>query len=362
MQVRAEQLASHLSQATGRGGLHPLYTLWGDEPLQLMEAAEAVRSAARAAGHTERQVHTVSGAHFAWEVLLGESQAMSLFAERQLVEIRIPSGKPGKDGSEALQRYCASPSAQRGGDVLTLIQLPRLDRQQQQSAWFTALDAAGVTVRIDPIERPALPAWIARRLQAQGQTLEEGEAGRAALQLFADRVEGNLLAAHQEVLKLGLLYPQGTLTAEHIEACVVQVARFDVFKLSETVWSGQVERLLRMLDGLASEGEATVLVHWALCDDIRSLWRIQQALEQGKPLPMALREARVWGVKERLFERLAPRLKAECLQGWLLDAHQCDGVIKGLPHPRWPKDPWAALRVLALRLCSAQNTAIAPLG
>jgi len=152
MQVRADQLSQHLAR-----GLRPLYTVWGDEPLLAQEAGDAIRSAARAAGCTERQVHTVAGAHFDWSSLLGASQALSLFADRQLIEIRIPGGKPGKDGSEALQRYCEH----LGDDIVTLVQLPRLDRTQQQSAWFNALDGAGVTVRVDPVERKALPQWIA---------------------------------------------------------------------------------------------------------------------------------------------------------------------------------------------------------
>ena len=148
-------------------------------------------------------MHTVTGAHFDWSSLLGAAQALSLFADRQLVEIRIPSGKPGKDGSEALQRYCEAAVAGGGRDVITLVQLPRLDRSQQSSAWFTALDSAGMTVRVDPVERKALPQWIAPRLAAQGQHVAAGEDGQRTLAFFADRVEGNLLAAHQEIQKLG---------------------------------------------------------------------------------------------------------------------------------------------------------------
>src|SRR3954454_6594035 len=157
MQLRPEQLAAHLQRGVG-----PLYTVWGDEALLAQEAGDAIRTAARAAGCTERQVHVVAVNHFDWSGLLGASQALSLFADRQLIEIRIPSGKPGKDGSEALQRYCETLS----DDVVTLVQLPKLDRTQQASAWFVALDGAGVTLRVDPIERRALPAWIAQRLAA----------------------------------------------------------------------------------------------------------------------------------------------------------------------------------------------------
>ena len=190
MQLRVDQLGSHLQK-----GIRSLYTVWGDEPLLAQEACDELRLAARHAGHTERAVHTVSGAHFNWSGLLGAAQAMSLFADKQLIEIRIPSGKPGKDGSEALQRYCQT----LNDDVVTIIQLPRLDKAQQQSGWFTALESAGVALRIDTIERRALAPWIAQRLGTQGQRVQAGEAGQHTLAFFADRVEGNLLAAHQEI-------------------------------------------------------------------------------------------------------------------------------------------------------------------
>lgn len=346
MQVRADQLAGHLKQCATKG-LRPIYTLHGDEPLLAQEACDAVRTAARAAGHTERQVHTVAGAHFDWSGLLGASQAMSLFADRQIVEIRIPSGKPGKDGSEALQRYCETLSE----DVVTIVQLPKLDRTQQSSAWFLALEGAGVTVRVDAIDRKALPTWIAQRLAAQGQRVMDGEAGQQTLAFFADRVEGNLMAAHQEVQKLGLLYPAGELSFEQIESAVLNVARYDVFKLGEAVLAGQVTRALRMLDGLQAEGEAAVLVHWTLANDILALKRVRDAMNDGKPLPMALREARVWGAKERLFERAAPVLTDIALAELVEAAQVCDGLAKGLRHPDWPVDAWAGLRRLSLMIC-----------
>jgi DNA polymerase-3 subunit delta len=346
MQLRADGLAQALSK-----GLRPIYTVYGDEPLLAQEAADTIRAAAKAHGYGERQVFTVAGAYFDWAPVLAAAQAMSLFAERQFIEIRIPSGKPGKDGSEALQRYCdAAPE-----DVLTLVTLPKLDKTQQNSAWFQALDQRGVTLRVDPVERRALPQWIAQRLAAQGQHVEEGEAGQRTLAFFADRVEGNLLAAHQELQKLALLHPAGTLSFEQIEAAVLDVARFDVFKLSEAVLSGQLARVLRMLDGLEAEGEAAVLVHWSLADDIRGLKRVRDALDAGRPLPMALREARIWGAKERLFERIAPALKGQDLAPLVEAAQICDGLVKGLRHPGWPAEPWMGLRRLALML--AQTTA-----
>jgi DNA polymerase-3 subunit delta len=346
MQLRPEQLALALQR-----GLRPLYTIHGDEPLLAQEAGDRIRDAARAAGYSERKVFSVSGAHFDWSALLGAAQAMSLFAERQLIELRIPGGKPGKEGSEALQRYCETLS----DDVVTIIHLPRLDRQQLGSAWFAALDGAGVTLRVEPVERRALPQWIAQRLAAQGQRVEEGDAGAQTLAFFADRVEGNLLAAHQELQKIALLYPAGVLTFEQIEAAVLNVARYDVFKFGEAVLAGQTARVLRMLDGLRAEGEAPVLVHWTLAEDIRALKRVKDAVAQGRPMPIALREARVWGAKERLYERLVPLLSDHTLAHWLEAASVCDGLIKGLKHPHWPLDAWDGLKRLALMV--TQHTA-----
>ena len=299
----------------------------------------------------ERKVFTVAGNHFDWAQVQGAAQALSLFSERQLIEIRIPSGKPGKDGSEALQRYCA----RLPEDVVTLVTLPRLDKTQLSSAWFMALDGAGVSVKVEPVERRALPQWIAQRLAAQGQRVADGEIGQRTLAFFADRVEGNLLAAHQELHKLALLHPAGELSFEQIEAAVLNVARYDVFKLSEAVLGGNVPRLLRMLEGLQAEGEAAVLVHWSLAEDIRALKRVRDAVDAGKPLPMALREARVWGPKERLFERIVPGLRSADITRLVEAAQICDGLVKGLRHPAWPVDPWGGLQRLALLLVEATS-------
>ena len=346
MQLAAAQLARHLQQ-----GLRPLYVLHGDEALLVQEAADAIRATARAQGHTERSVHTVAGAHFDWGAVLAAGSSLSLFADRQLVEIRIPSGKPGKDGSAALQQLAEAAPGNDG--VLTLVLLPRLDKATRTSAWFAALDGAGVTVQIDGIERAALPLWLAQRLAAQGQRVAAGEEGQRTLAFFADRVEGNLLAAHQEISKLALLHPPGELSWAQVEAAVLNVARYDVFKLSEAVLGGQPARVQRMLDGLQAEGEAEVLVHWALAEDIRALQRVRDALDAGKPLPMALREHRIWGPRERLFERVLPRLSAATASRLLHSAHVVDGIVKGLKAPDWPADGWQALHRLAMQLCRA---------
>ena len=182
-----------------------------------------------------------------------------------------------------------------------------------------------------------------------------GDEGQRTLAFFADRVEGNLLAAQQEITKLGLLYPEGELRLEQVEQAVLNVARYSVFKLGESVLAGQVGRALRMLDGLQAEGEAAVLVHWTLAEDIRALQACKLAMQAGKPLPMALREHRVWGAKEQLFERALPRMEAQALTELVEAAHRCDGIVKGLKHPHWPDDPWQALRRLVLMTAQARH-------
>ena len=342
MQIALAQLSAQLQR-----GLAPLYLLHGDEALLIEEAADAVRTAARAAGHTERTVFVASGARFDWSAVLAAGGSLSLFADRQTVELRVPSGKPGKEGGAALQQMAAA--AEPGSSTLTLVLMPRLDKATRSGAWFGALAAVGVAVQIDAVERPALPQWIAQRLALQHQRVAQGEAGQRTLQFFADRVEGNLLAAHQEIQKLALLHPAGELSLEQVESAVLNVARYDVFKLSEAVLAGQVLRVQRMLDGLEAEGTAAVLVHWALSDDIRALKRVADAMAAGRPLPMALREARVWGAKEKLYERVLGHLAPSAAGRLLQSAHLVDGIAKGLKVPDWPQDAWEALHRLALQ-------------
>ena len=344
MHLAAGQLANHLQR-----GLGSLYTLHGDEPLLIQESADAIRAQARAAGYTERTSHTVAGAHYDWSEVLAAGGSLSLFADRQIVEIRIPSGKPGKDGSAAIQQLAEQA---RGNDsTLTIVMLPRLDKPTLQGAWFGALDAHGVTISVEPVARAALPQWLAQRMAVQGQRVMGGIEGQRTLQFFADRVEGNLLAAHQEIQKLALLFQPGELSFEQVESAVLNVARYDVFKLSEAVLGGQTARVQRMLDGLQAEGESEVLVHYTLAEDIRALKRVKDAMAQGKPLPMALREQRIWGNKERLFERVLPRLSNAALSDLLQAALQVDGIVKGLKLPDWPTNGWQALHRLAMQLC-----------
>jgi DNA polymerase-3 subunit delta len=344
MQLSPSQLSAHLQK-----GLRPLYTVYGDEILLVQEAVDAIRAAAREQGFTERTSHTVAGAHFDWSEVLAAAGSLSLFADKQIVEVRIPSGKPGKEGSPAIQQLAQA--AQGNDSTLTIFLLPRLDKATKTGAWFGALENGGVTIAVEPVERAALPQWIAQRLQALGLRVAAGVEGQRSLQFFADRVEGNLLAAFQEIQKLALLYPAGELSFEQLESAVLNVARYDVFKLSEAVLAGQSARVQRMLDGLQAEGEAAVLVHYALSEDIRALKRVKDALDAGRPLPMALREQRIWGARERLFERVLPQLSSPRLAALLHAAHLVDGIVKGLKQPDWPADPWQALHRLAMRLC-----------
>ena len=349
MQIKAGQLAQHLQQRLQR-----LYVLQGDEPLLMQEAADAIRAAARAQGFTERSTHTVSGAHFDWSAVQGASQSLSLFAQRQLVEIHLPTGKPGRDGPAVLTQLAQSLASD--GDLLLLITLPRPDKTLRKAAWYATLRQHGVDVTIDSVSRQHLPQWIAQRLRQQNQHVAAGADGEQALRFFADRVEGNLLAAHQEIQKLALLYPAGELSASQIESAVLNVARYDVFKLSEAVLAGHLPRVQRVLDGLQAEGESEVMVLYALAEDIRALRRVRHAMDAGKPLPMALREQRVWGPRERLFERVLPQLQAPVLARLLQAAHITDGIVKGIRAPGWPVQGWQALHRLATDLAHACRT------
>ena len=343
MLVHQYKLKEHLQK-----GLQPLYVFLGDDVLLVQEASDLVRRSALESGFADRHVFTVFGAHFDWSEVLASSGSQSLFADKQIIEIRIPSGKPGKEGSVALQKIAEA--ARESDAVLTLVYLPRADKLMKNSAWFTALESSGASISIESVSRHELGQWIAQRLSLQKQRVEAGEAGQVALKFFADRVEGNLLAAHQEIQKLGLLYPEGELTLEQIEVAVLDVARYDVFKLTQAVLQGQPIRVQKMLDGLEAEGVAAVLTHHTLAEEIRSLRRVKEATQGGRSLSVVLKEQRIWGDRERLYERVVPGIRLNHLDQLLKDAHVVDGVVKGLKSPLWPHDPWQALHRLAQRL------------
>jgi DNA polymerase III subunit delta len=335
MQLRADALDAHLAKQ-----LAPLYVIASDEHLLALEAADKIRRTARAQGFTERDVLTVDRS-FKWGELLAANQSQSLFGDKKLIELRIPTGKPGKEGGQALQDYAADLSP----DNVTLITLPKLDWQTQKSAWVSALQQAAVYIDIPLVERAQLPNWIGVRLAAQKQS-----ADRQSIDFIADRVEGNLLAAHQEIQKLALLHPEGKLSFEQVHDAVLNVARYDVFKLNEAMLSGDAARLVRMLEGLKGEGEALPLVLWAVAEEIRTLLKLKAAAAQGKPIPMLLKEYRIWGPREKLMEPALRRLKLSTLQAALQEAAQIDKMIKGLRAKAFAGDAWDAMLQLGLKV------------
>ncbi|MDB5953165.1 MAG: polymerase subunit delta, partial [Massilia sp.] len=318
----------------------PLYVISSDEHLLALEAADKIRRAARANGYSERDVLTVER-NFKWGELLAANQELSLFGDKKLIELRIPTGKPGKDGGAALQAYAKDLSP----DNLTLITLPKLDWQTAKAAWVAALQQGAVYIEIPVIERAALPGWIGVRLAAQGQS-----ADRQGLDFIADRVEGNLLAAHQEIQKLGLLHDAGKLTFEQVHDAVLNVARYDVFKLSEAMLAGDTARLVRMLEGLKGEGEALPLVLWAVAEEIRTLLKLKAATNNGRPLGEVLKEYRIWGPRERLMAPALRRIPLATLEQALQDAAQVDKMIKGLRAKAFAGDSWDAMLQLALKV------------
>ena len=328
--LNSEDLPRHLA-----AGLKPLYIVTGDALLLAIEAADSIRAAARKDGYSERETFVVEQ-HFKWAELRNSTQSLSLFAERKMVDIRIPSGKPGVEGAQALQEYVANLSP----DILTLISLPRLDKATQNSKWFVALHQKSVVIQADDIPRSALPGWLAGRLKRQGQSAEP-----VTLEFLADRSEGNLLAAFQEIQKLALLYPSGLLSFEQVKDAVMDVARYDISKLSEAMLSGNAARFARILDGLRAEGVATVLVLWAMSEDIRKLGRVLQAMQRGSNISNAMRDARIWGATLSQIENAARRVKLAHIERALQQAARLDKTIKGLR----AGDVWDELLQLGLR-------------
>lgn len=331
MRISTEQLQHHLGRE-----LKPLYTVFGNETLLALEAMDRIRARARSEGYSERAVLTAD-AGFKWSELAFAGSAQSLFATRKLLELRVPTGKPGPTGSEALQRYCEGPPP----DTVTLVCLPGLDWRAQKAGWFEALDRAGVVIEAKAVNRKALPDWLAGRLGAQKQ-----ETDRETLEFIAERVEGNLLAAHQEVQKLALLFPAGNISFEQAREAVTDVARYDVFNIGEALLEGDVLHLARMLDGLRGEGVAPPLVLWAVAEEIRAIGRVLEGLGSGRTPPHLWREARVWGnAHQQLMQRHCRRFTRDQVEAALLHAARADRMVKGLIRG----DVWDELLQLTLR-------------
>ena len=337
MRITSEQLQQHLARE-----LKPLYAVFGDETLLALEACDAIRARARVEGYTEREVLTVESG-FKWNQLALAASSQSLFASRKLLELRIPTGKPGAEGSDAIQAYCgALPS-----ETVTLVCLPNIDWRALKAAWFEALHGVGVAVQAKAVTRKALPQWLAGRLKAQNQ-----DADARTLDFIAERVEGNLMAAYQEVQKLALLHPAGTISFENAREAVLDVARYDVFSVGEALLEGDVARFARMLDGLRGEGVAPPLVLWAMAEEMRAIGKIVSGVAAGRPLSMLWREARVWGPShQNLMQQNFKRFSLAQVSDALRHAANIDRIIKGLARG----DVWDQLLQLGLRF--ARNNA-----
>lgn len=338
-QLRAEQLARQLA-----GGLSPVYFIHGDEPLLVGECADAVRSAARQQGFSDRQVFSADSG-FDWNRLAAASDSLSLFSERRILELRLPTGKPGRDGAKALCAY----TGRLPDDTVLLVISAKLEAAARRSKWVRALDRAGVSVPVWPVETAELPDWIDRRMRRHKML-----ASRDALQLIADRVEGNLLAAAQEIEKLYLLKGPGPLDLDSVAELVADSARFDIFTLVDAALAGDAVYAQRVLTGLRAEGVEPVLVLWALSREIRALASMARAVKGGMPLGRVLAERRVWEKRKPLIGGVLQRIRGR--QWWLL-LQRCavlDRVIKG----RAPGSAWDELLQLTLRIAGVTSVPV----
>jgi len=347
--VKSDALQVHLKSLSSPASLKPLYVFSGDEPLLMMEAMDQLRAIAKKMAYTDREV-LMQERGFDWSALLNAGQTMSLFGDKRWVELRIPTGKPGRDGAEALKQFAAQIQSQTlgsdGPDTIVCIVLPKLDAKTKTSIWFSALDEAGMAIQLDSLDRAQLPQWIAGRLKKQGQELEAGPEGQRALSFIADQVEGNLIAAHQEIQKLGLLYPAGILTEEQIRSAILKVARYNVFELTEAMLAGDLPRLNRMLDGLKGEGEPLVLILWSVTEELRLLSKLKAASDSGESVQQLMRVNRIWGNKERLYPMALKRVQAARLRRAMQVAAGLDRQAKGLHAAELPADPWDGLRLV----------------
>ena len=331
MQIKPEQLQGHLKQP-----LLPIYFVHGDEPLLVQEACDAIRAAARASGCGEREVHFVE-ARFDWNSFLESGDAMSLFAERKLIELRLPGGKPGDAGSRALQRYADHAAPEN----ILLIQAGKLDGNARRSKWYKALEKTGAVVQVWPVDLRQLPGWTMRRMKQKGLQPEQ-----AAVALLVERVEGNLLACAQEIEKLLLLHGPGPLSLEQVAASVADSARFDIYKLFDNALQGDAGRILRIVNGLRDEGVEPVLILWALSRELRLMAAMAQEIGQGVAIDTVFARRRVWDKRK---PPLRAGLKRHRLAAWRAMIQHCariDAIIKGAR----TGNVWDELLELSLRL------------
>lgn len=342
MQIKFSQLTATLDK-----GLASAYLISGDEPLQLLEAGDAVRSAARQAGYAAREILNTDAAGFSWSQLTMATDNRSIFADQKLIELRGLGSSPGIEGAKALTAYCANPAP----ETVLLLVCGKLAKEATKSKWFQALDKIAVIVQVWPIEGQEWLQWLQARLQARG--LQTGPDG---LKLLAEKLEGNLPAAAQEIEKLHVLHGSGALSVADIAVAVADNARFDVFKLTDSLLQGKAGRALKILAGLKAEGMAAPVVLWALLREARMLAKIQWALAQGQTTDHALRNHQVWDKRKPWVLAALQRLSERDLNQILLLSAQADRQSKG----QQPGDAWATLKNLCLLMASVRPLSIAP--
>ncbi|WP_444896283.1 DNA polymerase III subunit delta [Microbulbifer sp. SSSA005] len=326
MRVNPHQLSQNLKK-----GLSPIFIITGDEPLIVQECCDLVRSTAKKHGFTEREL--IHAEHnFDWNTLVASAGNMSLFAEKKLVELRLPGGKPGDKGSKALQEFASLASE----DLLLLLVLPKLDKSQLNSKWVKVLEQSGVLVQVWPVTIQEMPRWINQRLASAGLSAEP-----EAVQILAERVEGNLLAASQEIEKLKLSIPEQEITREMMEHSVTSSARYSVFDLIDTALSGNSAKAIKTLDGLRVEGIEPPIVLWAIAREIRTLLDIMEKLDQGQPLARLVRLQK----RQPLVQGALHRLNRKQLESLLIRARAIDVSIKG---GSGQQSPWTGLLELIL--------------
>lgn len=340
MRLKAEQLPQHLKKQQV-----PLYTIFGSEPLLVIEAADLIRRHARQRGFNEHEIFTVDN-HFHWSDLLYAGGNLSLFGERKLMDIRIPSGKPGREGGKTLETYCQALPP----DTVTLITLPKMDKQSQSAKWFKAIEGTGIMIPVYTVDHARLPAWIKQRLEMQQQTTDAD-----TLRFIADKVEGHLLAAHQEIQKLALLYPPGQLSFEQVKNAILNVARYDLYQLSDAMVAPSPVRYMRILTGLQGEGAPPPLILAVLTEQIRQLIFLRKGLDQGLPAGQLLKSARIWGDRQNTVLAAARRASIKSLLQSLTHAAKIDRIIKGVAENHHHTDAWSEILQLGLNIASNNN-------
>ena len=313
MRIKSEQLDGALNK------LAAVYLVSGDEPLQSGESADAIRKAAKDAGYNTREVFSVEKG-FEWNELLVAADSFSIFADKKLMDLRLPSAKPGIEGAKVLCDYCQ----RLPEDTILLITTAKLTAATLKSKWCQSIDRAGVIVQVWPLEGADLIQWLQRRAQKRGLKIEQN-----GLNVLASRIEGNLLAASQEIEKLYILHGEGVISKKLVEDVVTENARFDVFKLTNCVLTGRVSRAVKILNGLKAEGIAAPVVLWALAREARMLINIKIAVGQGKNKDIVFKNNGLWDKRKQLVNTVLPRLKMKDLQEILLLSSKIDRQIKG---------------------------------